>query len=196
MPNVATPAFSWSNPQMTRRILLGLALFSLSAPVIAAERPPNILYILADDWGWGDLGCYGNPRIKTPNLDAFARQGTLLTQYYQCGSVCSPSRTAQFTGRYPARFGVHGHFATNEQNQNRGDAQLAGSRDRDPGQVAQGPRLHHGPLRQMASRRPWRAPTAGQLRVRRRQDRSGGAGHRLELRQGRLSSQVHRVDRR
>ncbi|WP_406697631.1 sulfatase-like hydrolase/transferase [Singulisphaera sp. Ch08] len=105
---------------MTRRFLLGLAFLSLAATAHAAEKRPNILYILADDWGWGDLGCYGNPRLKTPNLDALARQGTLLTQYYQCGSVCSPSRTAQITGRYPSRFGVHGHFATNEQNQKRG----------------------------------------------------------------------------
>ena len=53
--------------------------------------------------GWGDLGCYGNREIRTPNLDRLARQGTLFTQFYVNGSVCSPSRTAFITGQFPAR---------------------------------------------------------------------------------------------
>jgi arylsulfatase A-like enzyme len=106
---------------MVRFAVLALALLSVSAAAHATEKkPPNILFILADDWGWGDLGCYGHNKIRTPNLDALARQGTLFTQYYQCGSVCSPSRTALVTGRYPARYGVHGHFATDALNQARG----------------------------------------------------------------------------
>lgn len=60
----------------------------------AREGKPNILFILADDLGWGDLGCYGNRTIRTPNLDAMAREGTLFTQFYVNGSVCSPSRCA------------------------------------------------------------------------------------------------------
>lgn len=84
------------------------------------NAPPNVVFILADDWGWGDLGCYGHPSLRTPNLDRLAAQGTLLTQFYQCGSVCSPSRTALMTGRYPARFGIHGHLATHDQNAARG----------------------------------------------------------------------------
>jgi N-acetylgalactosamine-6-sulfatase len=80
------------------------------------KRKPNFVFIFADDLGWGDLGCYGNRQIKTPNLDELARKGTLFTQFYVNGSVCSPSRTAFMTGHFPARHGVHGHFATHQQN--------------------------------------------------------------------------------
>ena len=63
--------------------------------------PPNIVFVFADDWGWGDLGCYGHPNIKTPNLDRLASEGTLFTQFYVCSGVCSPSRAAVMTGRFP-----------------------------------------------------------------------------------------------
>jgi N-acetylgalactosamine-6-sulfatase len=86
----------------------------------ARKRPPNFLFILADDLGWGDLGCYGHPTIRTPNLDRLARQGTLFTQFYVNAPVCSPSRTAFMTSHYPARHRVHGHFATAELNRERG----------------------------------------------------------------------------
>lgn len=82
-------------------------------------RRPNFVFIFADDLGWGDLGCYGNRQIKTPNLDKLARDGTLFTQFYVSGSVCSPSRTAIMTGHFPARHKVHGHFATHQQNEER-----------------------------------------------------------------------------
>lgn len=74
-----------------------------------ADEParPNVVLVLADDLGWGDLGCYGHPRIKTPNLDAFARQGVRLTQCYSASAVCSPSRSALMTGRTPHRNGVY-----------------------------------------------------------------------------------------
>ncbi len=72
----------------------------------AAETPPNIVVVLADDLGWGDLGCYGHPLIKTPNLDRFAQQGLRLTQCYSASAVCSPSRSAILTGRTPYRNGV------------------------------------------------------------------------------------------
>ncbi|HEC03779.1 MAG TPA: N-acetylgalactosamine 6-sulfate sulfatase (GALNS) [Phycisphaerales bacterium] len=80
---------------------------------------PNFVFIFADDLGWGDLGCYGNRQIKTPNLDELARKGTLFTQFYVNGSVCSPSRTAFMTSHYPARHAVHGHFAGHQQNKAR-----------------------------------------------------------------------------
>lgn len=72
----------------------------------AAERP-NFVLFLTDDMGWGDLGCYGHPVIKTPNLDRFARQGLRLTQCYAGSAVCSPSRSALLTGRTPHRNGVY-----------------------------------------------------------------------------------------
>ena len=83
------------------------------------DRKPNFVFIFADDLGWGDLGCYGNRQIKTPYLDALAKKGTLFTQFYVSGSVCSPSRTAIMTSHYPARHKVHGHFATHKQNEAR-----------------------------------------------------------------------------
>ncbi len=73
----------------------------------AVDRSPNVIYIMVDDMGWGDLHCYGNPRIKTPNIDRLAASGTLFTQFYACGTVCSPSRAGFMTGQFPARLGVH-----------------------------------------------------------------------------------------
>ncbi|HUQ68691.1 MAG TPA: sulfatase-like hydrolase/transferase, partial [Planctomycetaceae bacterium] len=93
--------------------------------VFAAEASrPNLVIILADDLGWGDLGCCGHPLIKTPNIDRMAKEGTLFTQFYVNASVCSPSRCAFFTGQYPARHKIHGHYATVEQNANRGMSQF------------------------------------------------------------------------
>ncbi|MDQ3134183.1 MAG: sulfatase-like hydrolase/transferase [Acidobacteriota bacterium] len=68
-----------------------------------ASRRPNLLFILADDLGWGDLSCYGRPDYQTPNLDQLARQGVRFTQAYSASPVCTPTRCAFITGRYPAR---------------------------------------------------------------------------------------------
>jgi N-acetylgalactosamine-6-sulfatase len=103
----------------SRRAFLTAATGAAWLRAAAPKRPPNILFILTDDLGWGDLSCYGNRAFKTPNLDRLAAQGTLFTQFYVNGSVCSPSRTAFMTGRYPARHRVHGHFATPELNERR-----------------------------------------------------------------------------
>ncbi|MFM7317156.1 MAG: sulfatase-like hydrolase/transferase [bacterium] len=72
----------------------------------ATESSPNVIIFLADDLGFGDLACYGNTIIKTPNLDKFATQGLKLTQCYSASAVCSPSRSAILTGRTPYRNGV------------------------------------------------------------------------------------------
>ena len=77
----------------------------------AAEKP-NILFIFADDWGWGDLGCHGHPYLKTPHLDRLASEGTEFYQFTVASGVCSPSRAAVMTGHFPARHNIHGHFAT------------------------------------------------------------------------------------
>ncbi|GAB6164146.1 sulfatase-like hydrolase/transferase [Thermostilla marina] len=83
--------------------------------VVAEEVPPverpNIVFIFADDWGWGDLSCHGHPWLKTPNIDRLAREGTDFLQFNVLNPVCSPSRTAALTGMYPARFCIHQHFA-------------------------------------------------------------------------------------
>lgn len=81
---------------------------------------PNIIFIFADDWGWGDLGCYGHPHVETPSLDRLAAEGTLFSQFYVCSGVCSPSRAAVMTGRFPAHHGIHGHFADHDANAARG----------------------------------------------------------------------------
>ncbi len=86
----------------------------------AAARKPNFIFILADDLGWSDLGCYGHAQLKTPNIDRLAREGTLFTQFYVNASVCSPSRCAFFTGQYPARHKIHGHYAEHISNAQRG----------------------------------------------------------------------------
>ena len=69
----------------------------------AQVERPNVLYIMADDMGWGDLSCYGRPDYKTPNLDRLAAEGVRFTQAYSAAPVCTPTRCAFVTGRYPAR---------------------------------------------------------------------------------------------
>jgi arylsulfatase A-like enzyme len=67
---------------------------------------PNILFILADDMGWGDLSCYGRPDYRTPHIDLLASQGTRFTDAYSASAVCTPTRCGYITGRYPARFKI------------------------------------------------------------------------------------------
>lgn len=96
---------------MSRALLpLAALLVAPLAALCAADAPeqrPNMILFLADDLGYGDLGCYGHPIIRTPNLDAFATQGLRLTQCYAASAVCSPSRSALLTGRTPHRNGVY-----------------------------------------------------------------------------------------
>jgi arylsulfatase A len=92
------------------RHLAGMLLLALCAGPLcgqaAQKRPPNIIVILADDLGWGDLGCYGHPVIRTPHLDRMAREGMRCTDFYSAAEVCTPSRAALLTGRYPVRNGM------------------------------------------------------------------------------------------
>src|SRR6187402_1265822 len=86
-----------------QKLLAILILLLFGAPCVAAEsaEKPNIVIILADDYGWGSLGCYGaDSRLKTPNLDRLAKEGRRFTQAYAPGSVCSPTRYGLMTGRY------------------------------------------------------------------------------------------------
>ncbi len=86
--------------------LLMAILPCAKARAAAGARRPNIVIILADDLGWGDLGCYGHPSIRTPNLDRLAAQGMRFTDFYSAAEVCTPSRAALLTGRYPIRSGM------------------------------------------------------------------------------------------
>src|SRR4026209_2793686 len=72
----------------------------------AKDSRPNIIFILADDLGWGDLSCYGRPDYRTPNIDLLALQGTKFTDAYSASAVCTPTRCGYITGRYPARFKI------------------------------------------------------------------------------------------
>ncbi len=74
-----------------------------STPETASSDLPNIVILFADDLGYGDLGIYGNPTIRTPNLDRMAAEGMKFTQLYVGASVCTPSRAALMTGRLPIR---------------------------------------------------------------------------------------------
>lgn len=88
---------------------LATAILFSSIPILGlAQKSPNIIVILADDLGYGDLGCYGHPTIMTPNLDKMASQGMRFTQFYAGAAVCTPSRAALMTGRLPVRTGVYG----------------------------------------------------------------------------------------
>jgi arylsulfatase A-like enzyme len=94
--------------RVTRREFIGAALgaAALSGAGAAATVRPNVLFILADDLGYGDLSCYGRPEYKTPVLDNLAKQGMKFTDNYASAPVCTPTRTAYITGRYPHRLAV------------------------------------------------------------------------------------------
>src|SRR5437773_3980766 len=97
-------------PPVTRREFLGAAVATAAASSVGqAAQPaprPNVLFILADDLGYGDLSCYGRPDYQTPVLDAFARQGIKFMSAYAAAPVCTPTRCAFVTGRYPQRLAV------------------------------------------------------------------------------------------
>jgi arylsulfatase A len=88
-----------------REVLTGLSAMGAVAAA-PAKRPPNVVVVLADDLGWGDLGAYGSPLIATPNLDRMARQGVRMTDFYASANICTPSRAGLMTGRYPIRTGL------------------------------------------------------------------------------------------
>jgi len=83
---------------------------SVSEPLVgkAATDKPNIILLMADDLGYGDVGCYGNRTIKTPNIDALAKGGVRFTDFHANGPMCSPTRAALLTGRYQQRCGIEG----------------------------------------------------------------------------------------
>jgi arylsulfatase A-like enzyme len=86
------------------RLSLTIPVVLLAAPLFAADRP-NVLLVITDDQGYGDLGCHGNPVVKTPTIDRFATQAVECTHFYVC-PVCSPTRSSLLTGRYNYRTGI------------------------------------------------------------------------------------------
>ncbi len=114
MPNLKT---------MTRmklpKLLLGLLLLGLNlgAPLSAAERKPNIIFILSDDLAQGDVGAYGQTKIKTPNLDRMAAEGTRFTQAYCGTTVCAPSRASLMTGLHTGHSPVRANFEAQPEGQ-------------------------------------------------------------------------------
>ena len=104
-----------------KRALLALLTSCLVSQSMASETDqPNIIFIFADDWGWGDLSCHDHPYVKTPNIDRLANEGADFTRFTVASPVCSPSRTAVMTGHYPSRYAVDGHFAWVPDNAKRG----------------------------------------------------------------------------
>ena len=94
-------------PTLTLLAALLLApLAALCAAETTQSTKPNIVFIFADDWGWGDLGCHGNTWQKTPNIDRLAREGISFRQFNVLSPVCSPSRVAAITGQFPARYSI------------------------------------------------------------------------------------------
>src|SRR5215470_13051284 len=91
-----------------RVFVAGLFVFASLISCAAEAAKPNIIIILADDLGYGDLGCYGHPSIRTPNLDRMAAEGMRFTDFYVAACVCTPSRAALLTGRLPIRTGMAG----------------------------------------------------------------------------------------
>ncbi len=83
-------------------------------PAKSATRKPNIIFVLADDLGYSELGCYGNSFNETPNLDKLAREGMRFTDAYAAAPVCSPYRAALMTGQYPARVGITDYLRPND----------------------------------------------------------------------------------
>src|SRR5690606_26629657 len=88
------------------RILVFWAILPSCFAMAQSADPPNVVIILADDLGYGDLSSYGHPLIRTENLDSMADEGVRLTSFYAAASTCTPSRAALMTGRYPLRSGL------------------------------------------------------------------------------------------
>lgn len=83
-------------------LLMGIGCVAALATPAASQQKPNIVLFLADDLGYGDLGCYGHPSLQTPNLDALAAAGVRLTDCHSAGTVCSPSRAGPIVTRQEA----------------------------------------------------------------------------------------------
>ena len=105
---------NWGSGSVTAW-LFAVVLAGLFASAQSGATPPNVLLIYVDDLGYGDLGSYGHPVIKTPRLDRLAQQGVRLTNYYAPSALCSPSRAGLLTGRHPYRTGIESWIPSGSQ---------------------------------------------------------------------------------
>ncbi len=110
--------FNRASMKLIVTAVVSLLLFPATTLGNVTEEP-NILFILADDWGWGDLSCHGHPYVKTPHIDRLAEEGTDFHRFTVASGVCSPSRAAVMTGQFPARHNIDGHFAAVSSNARR-----------------------------------------------------------------------------
>ena len=94
---------------MIHPFLLTLALLCTAALHAQETSPPNIIYILLDDAGYGDLGCYGQEKLKTPHMDSLASEGMRFTQHYAGSTVCAPTRSVLMTGLHTGHTPVRGN---------------------------------------------------------------------------------------
>jgi len=101
---------------MMKSILSLLALCHVGLLAFAKDHKPNVIFVLADDLGWAELGCYGNSFHETPHLDKLAKQGIRFTHAYAAAPVCSPYRAALLTGQHPARVGILDYLRPNSSN--------------------------------------------------------------------------------
>lgn len=88
-----------------------IAILALSISAPAKDQRPNIILVMADDQGYGDCGFTGHPFVKTPELDAMAKESVVFNRFYASAPVCSPTRASVLTGRHPMRTNIpnHGH---------------------------------------------------------------------------------------
>jgi uncharacterized sulfatase len=112
------------NPLFLAVLLCLTTVLGKGEPAMAAQAErPNFIFILVDDMGFGDLGCYGNQQIKTPNIDRLAAEGVRFERYYSSAPICSPSRVALTTGQYHARHRINSYIDNRAANERRGMAQ-------------------------------------------------------------------------
>jgi uncharacterized sulfatase len=93
-----------------KKIILILSFTLMASVVFSGEKRPNIIFIMADDLGYGDLGCYGQKAIRTPNIDQLAKEGMRFSQCYAGSTVCAPSRSVLMTGQHTGHTTVRGNM--------------------------------------------------------------------------------------
>ncbi|MGI9443267.1 MAG: arylsulfatase, partial [Rubripirellula sp.] len=111
-----------------QKFIITTLLCALASPLLAADRAPNIIYIMADDLGYGDLSCFGQKKFKTPNIDRLASEGVTFTDYYAGSTVCAPTRCVLMTGLHTGHAFVRG----NREVQPEGQAPMPGEIDTLP----------------------------------------------------------------